>query len=127
MPCRALCAPTSLAQAVQSGNVSSATRTLAGEEIVCACLQLEQALSRHHLSYTGSLTMRAALLVDCYMVAGGLMKKDEDGFSVVRRGSIDEMHAAKVFAFAQVRPCPALPSNLDRSFVVLPPLVTLLA
>ncbi|GLI63336.1 hypothetical protein VaNZ11_006256 [Volvox africanus] len=39
---------------------------------------------------------------DCYMVAGGLMIRDADGFMAVRGpGSVDELHAAKVMAFAK--------------------------
>ncbi|KAG2491445.1 hypothetical protein HYH03_010231 [Edaphochlamys debaryana] len=39
---------------------------------------------------------------DCYMVAGGLMTRDADGFMTVRDSdSKDELHAAKVFAFAK--------------------------
>ncbi|GFR41994.1 hypothetical protein Agub_g2807 [Astrephomene gubernaculifera] len=39
---------------------------------------------------------------DCYMVAGGLMARDADGFMTVRgQDSMDELHAAKVMSFAK--------------------------
>ena len=41
---------------------------------------------------------------DCYMVAGGLMTRDADGFMTVRGSdSVDELHAHKVMSFAKVR------------------------
>ncbi|KAG2454856.1 hypothetical protein HYH02_000687 [Chlamydomonas schloesseri] len=39
---------------------------------------------------------------DCYMVAGGLMTRDADGFMTVRGSdSVDELHAHKVMSFAK--------------------------
>ncbi|KXZ46775.1 hypothetical protein GPECTOR_40g509 [Gonium pectorale] len=39
---------------------------------------------------------------DCYMVAGGLMTRDADGFMTVRGSdSLDELHAEKVMSFAK--------------------------
>ncbi|KXZ52603.1 hypothetical protein GPECTOR_9g648 [Gonium pectorale] len=40
---------------------------------------------------------------DCYFVAGGLIREDEDGMAAVREGgsSEDPMHAEKVFMFAK--------------------------
>ncbi len=39
---------------------------------------------------------------DCYMVAGGLMSRDVDGFGAVRRqGDTDPLHATRVLAFAR--------------------------
>ncbi len=45
---------------------------------------------------------------DCYFVAGGLLREDEDGMletvgSRSRSGTSDPLHAHKVFGFAQVR------------------------
>ena len=39
---------------------------------------------------------------DCYIVAGGLMHKDGDGYTSVREDK-DPMHAVHVFEFAKVR------------------------
>ncbi|KXZ41700.1 hypothetical protein GPECTOR_314g8 [Gonium pectorale] len=38
---------------------------------------------------------------DCYMVAGGLMSKDADGFASVRTGSNDNLQAWRVVSFAK--------------------------
>ena len=49
---------------------------------------------------------------DCYLVAGGLIAHDEDGFAAVLRGKRDEQQAAKVLSFAKVRPQTATRSTL---------------
>ncbi|GFR42727.1 hypothetical protein Agub_g3645 [Astrephomene gubernaculifera] len=38
---------------------------------------------------------------DCYMVAGGLISKDADGFAAVRKGSTDNLQAWRVLSFAK--------------------------
>ncbi|GIL63841.1 hypothetical protein Vafri_17834 [Volvox africanus] len=38
---------------------------------------------------------------DCYMVAGGLISKDADGFSAVRKDSCDNLQAWRVLSFAK--------------------------
>lgn len=40
---------------------------------------------------------------DCYMVAGGLISKDADGFAAVRKDSTDNLQAWRVVSFAKVR------------------------
>jgi hypothetical protein len=40
---------------------------------------------------------------DCYFVAGGLIREDEDGMAAVRDKHTDPLHAQKVFDFARVR------------------------
>jgi hypothetical protein len=42
---------------------------------------------------------------DCYFVAGGLIREDEDGMAAVREGgsTVDPLHVEKVFMFAKVR------------------------
>ncbi len=40
---------------------------------------------------------------DCYMVAGGLIRKDEEGFASVHcPGAVDPLHAVRVMSFAKV-------------------------
>ncbi|KAG2500657.1 hypothetical protein HYH03_001423 [Edaphochlamys debaryana] len=38
---------------------------------------------------------------DCYVVAGGLMAMDADGFTTVRQGGVDPLHARKTLGFAR--------------------------
>lgn len=40
---------------------------------------------------------------DCYMVAGGLITMDEQGFKTVQQEEVDPLHATRCFRFAQVR------------------------
>ena len=39
---------------------------------------------------------------DCYMVAGGLIRRDEEGFPSVHDGAVDPLHAVRVMSFAKV-------------------------
>ncbi|EFJ43889.1 guanylyl and adenylyl cyclase family member [Volvox carteri f. nagariensis] len=40
---------------------------------------------------------------DCYMVAGGLIRKDEEGFASVHGpGAVDPLHAVRVMSFAKL-------------------------
>jgi hypothetical protein len=40
---------------------------------------------------------------DCYMVAGGLITMDDQGFKAVQQEEVDPLHATRCFRFAQVR------------------------
>ena len=41
---------------------------------------------------------------DCYMVAGGLVAYDNDGYKSVITGEEDPLHAVRIMEFAKVRP-----------------------
>lgn len=48
-------------------------------------------------------SLQVETIGDCYMVAGGLVKKDADGFKAVMSNGVDPLHAVRVMDFAKVR------------------------
>ena len=67
----------------------------------------------HNLSRTGLgiLRWQVETIGDCYMVAGGLVAHDDDGYKSVISGGEDPLHAVRVMEFAKVR---ALAYGVDR-------------